>query len=72
MNLQRVSRYEGKEIRLICISCNKWTQDESCFANLDGEAFKDFYCEICAAQVLTKNNNVLDEEEDTYHKWDCQ
>jgi hypothetical protein len=48
MNLQRVSRYNGREIRLICSECGVWTPDDQCYANLDGKPFKDYYCEPCS------------------------
>jgi hypothetical protein len=51
MNLQRVGRYNGREIRLICSECGVWTPDDQCYANLDGKPFKDYYCESCSNNV---------------------
>jgi len=49
MNLQRVS-VEPKGYRLFCPHCNQWRPTHMVRADLDGEPFKAYICDLCSVE----------------------
>ena len=59
MNLKRVTMRPGQ--RLLCCRCGKWSgepirhashvEEQPVYADLDGEAFKSYYCAPCAKEL---------------------
>jgi hypothetical protein len=54
MNLQRLKQYSTPPWNVLCVRCDKWEPENKCYADLEGEPFKAFYCEACHDE-LTKN-----------------
>lgn len=52
MNLQRLKRYSTPPWRVLCIRCEEWESEDKCYADLDGEPFKAFYCETCYDEIM--------------------
>jgi predicted SprT family Zn-dependent metalloprotease len=50
MNLQPIQKTPAAD-RYLCAACNQW---RAVFADLDGEPFKAYYCDQCAAELTAK------------------
>ncbi len=65
MNLQKVitthnqSLAYGGKYRLECVRCHKMIKIEELSADLDGEAFVDYYCPRCEEIVMNQNRKEL-------------
>lgn len=52
MNLEKVKYNPStKAARVQCRSCGKWILLHDAYADLDGEAFLDYYCEECTRSI---------------------
>jgi hypothetical protein len=58
MNLQRVKPWGAKPYNLLCLQCGEWDLDAKCYADLDGEPFKAFYCEKCGDELKKINEQT--------------
>jgi hypothetical protein len=52
MNLQPIKVYSDPPWRVICSKCSRWEDENKCYADLDGEAFKAFYCKACHDDIV--------------------
>jgi hypothetical protein len=58
MNLQRLKQYSTLPWNVLCVCCNKWEPESKCYADLDGEPFKAFYCEKCGDELKKINEQT--------------
>jgi hypothetical protein len=59
MRLQPVEDTHGQ--RVVCYGCGKHPLLKDCHADLDGEAFKAYYCLQCTAELQAKTRQPTKE-----------
>lgn len=57
MNLQPLKHYSTPPWKVLCIRCNEWEPEDKCYADLDGEPFKDFYCKACHDEIVNQGES---------------
>lgn len=55
MNLHHISPTDDRGQRVSCFGCGSRVDLSLCMADLDGPAFKAYYCDRCVAEIDLKN-----------------
>ena len=67
MNLQKCKAHNDTIIKVPCCNCTSVKEISKMFADLDGEAFRSYYCEDCKQEII--NNNKQNKKKPIFMKY---